>query len=97
MDKSNQKFIVRCDRSGVFYGEIASRNGREVEMANARQLWYWDGAASLMQLASEGVMNPRNCKFTVEVESLQVLDAIEIIPCTDKAIDSIDSVKVWKI
>lgn len=97
MDKLNQKFIVRCDRSGVFYGEIASRNGREVEMTNVRQIWYWDGAATLMQLASEGTKKPNNCKFTVEVESLQVLDAIEIIPCTDKAIDSIDSVKVWKI
>lgn len=97
MDKLNQKFIVRCDRSGVFYGEIASRNGREVEMTNVRQIWYWNGAATLMQLASEGTKKPNNCKFTVEVESLQVLDAIEIIPCTDKAIDSIDSVKVWKI
>ena len=95
--KLNQKFIVRCDRSGVFYGEIASRNGREVEMTNVRQIWYWDGAATLMQLASEGTKKPNNCKFTVEVESLLVLDAIEIIPCTDKAIDSIDSVKVWKI
>ena len=66
-------------------------------MTNARQLWYWNGAATLMQLASEGTKNPRECRFTVEVESLQVLDAIEIIPCTDKAIDSIDSVKVWKI
>lgn len=92
-----QKFIVRCDRAGVFYGNIKSRNGREVEMTNVRQLWYWDGAATLMQLASEGTKKPRDCKFTVEVESLQVLDAIEIIPCTDKAIDSIDSVKVWKI
>lgn len=97
MNKLNQKFVVRCDRSGVFYGEIASRNGREVEMTNVRQIWYWDGAATLMQLASEGAKHPRECKFTVEVESLQVLDAIEIIPCTDKAIDSIDSVEVWKI
>lgn len=97
MDKSKQKFIVRCDRSGAFYGNIESRDGREVTMANVRQLWYWDGAASLMQLAQEGTKNPRGCKFTVEVESLQVLDAIEIIPCTDKAIDSIDSVKVWEI
>lgn len=92
-----QKFIVRCDRAGVFYGEIASRNGREVEMTNVRQLWYWDGAAALMQLAQEGTKAPRNCKFTVEVESLQVLDAIEIIPCTEKAIESIDAVAVWKI
>ena len=30
---SNQKFIVRCSRAGVFYGEIVSRNGQEVEMS----------------------------------------------------------------
>lgn len=92
-----KKFIVRCDRAGVFYSKIASRNGREVEMTNVRQPWYWDGAAALMQLAQEGTKAPRNCKFTVEVESLQVLDAIEIIPCTEKAIESIDAVAVWKI
>lgn len=95
--EKKQKLIVRCDRAGVFYGEIASRNGREVEMTNVRQLWYWDGAAALMQLAHEGTKAPRDCKFTFEVESLQVLDAIEIIPCTEKAIESIDAVAVWKI
>ena len=66
-------------------------------MANVRQIWYWDGAAALMQLATEGTKKPRNCKFTVKVDSLLVLDAIEIIPCTEQAIKSIESVKVWKI
>lgn len=66
-------------------------------MANVRQIWYWDGAAALMQLATEGTKKPRNCKFTVEVESLMVLEAIEIIPCTEQAIKSIESVEAWKI
>lgn len=66
-------------------------------MANVRQIWYWDGAAALMQLATEGTKKPRNCKFTVEVESLIVLEAIEIIPCTEQAIESIESVEAWKI
>lgn len=30
MEKQKQKFIVRCDRAGVFYGEIEERNGKEV-------------------------------------------------------------------
>lgn len=81
----------------MFYGEIVSRNGQEVEMANVRQIWYWDGAAALMQLATEGTKKPRNCKFTVEVDSLLVLEAIEIIPCTEQAIESIESVEAWKI
>lgn len=66
-------------------------------MANVRQIWYWDGAAALMQLATEGTKKPRNCKFTVKVDSLLVLGAIEIIPCTEQAIESIESVEAWKI
>ena len=92
----SKKYIVRCDRSGVFYGEIESRNGQEVTMRNARCLWYWDGAASLLQLAKEGTTASRNCKFTVYVDELTVVDAIEVLPCTDKAITSIEGVSEWR-
>lgn len=91
-----QKFIVRCDRAGAFYGEIEERNGREVKMRNVRCLWYWDGAATLLQLAAEGTTKPESCKFTMTIDSLEVLDAIEIIPCTAEAIKSIEGVKEWK-
>lgn len=93
----NQKYIVRCDRSGVFYGEIEKRDGQDVTMKNARCLWRWYGAASLMQMALEGVKQPEDCKFTVTVDSLEVLDAIEIIPCTDAAVKSIEAVGPWKV
>lgn len=91
-----KKFVVRCNRAGVFYGEIKSLNGQEVEMVNVRNIWRWSGAASIMQLASEGVSRPRDCKFSVEVESLVLLEAIQIIPCTEEAMNSIDAVPVWK-
>lgn len=89
------KYIIRGDRSGVFYGEIAERNGQEVTIRNCRRLWYWDGAASLSQLAKDGTRRPKNCKFTVTVDELVVLDAIELIPCTEDAERSIDGVSVW--
>lgn len=92
-----QKYIIRGDRSGVFYGEIARRDGREVEIRNCRRLWFWSGAASLSQLAAEGVKNPDNCNFTVTVDELTILDAIELIPCTEAACASIDGVKVWRV
>lgn len=92
----NTYYIVRCDRSGVFAGNIVERNGQEVTMSDARCLWYWYGAASLMQLAKDGTSKPRECKFTVSVESLVVLDAIEILPCTETAEKSIRSVKEWR-
>jgi hypothetical protein len=91
-----EKYIIRGDRSGVFYGEIAERNGREVTIKDCRRLWYWSGAASLSQMALEGVKNPRDCKFTVTVPELVVLDAIELIACSDVASKSIEGVPVWK-
>lgn len=91
-----KKVIVRGDRSGVFFGTLVRKEGREVELTNCRRLWYWDGAASISQLAVDGTTKPDNCKFTIAVDSIVILDAIEIVPCTDKAIMSIESVAVWK-
>lgn len=96
-DLIGKKVIVRCNRAGVFFGELAQRDGQEVELKNARRLWYWDGAASISQIAAEGVKKPGECKFTMPVESIVLLEAIEIIPCTVEAVDNIEAVKVWKI
>ena len=91
-----KKVIIRGDRSGVEYGTLVEYEGSEVTLHNARRIWFWDGAATLSQLAKDGTKNPENCKFTVYVDSITILDAVEIIPCTDKAIKSIEGVKEWK-
>lgn len=91
-----KKVIVRGESSGVFFGTLEERNGREVTLSNCRRAWYWEGAASISQLAVDGTSNPEACLFTVVVPEIVILDAIEVIPCTDKAIKSIDSVQVWK-
>lgn len=93
----NQKYIIRCDRAGVFYGEIAERRGSKADLVNARCLWYWAGAASLLQLATEGTKTPHSCQFTVTVPSMTVLGVIEVIPCNKEAIKSIDGVPEWKV
>lgn len=92
----NRNYIIRADRAGVFFGKIKERNGSEVTMTDVRRLWFWDGAASLSQLATEGVKAPRNCKFTVYVPEMTILGVIEIIPCSTIAEDSIKGVSVWK-
>lgn len=91
-----KKVIVRGDRSGVFFGTLAERNGREVKLKNCRRIWYWAGAASISQLAAEGTRCPNQCKFTMYVDEIEILDAIEIIPCSAKSIKSIEGVEIWK-
>ena len=92
----SEYYIVRGDRSGVFFGKIAERKGYEVRMQKARKLWYWDGACAVEQLAFDGVKKPDNCRFTVTVEEMTVTDAIQIIPCTEKAEKNLSEVQEWK-
>ncbi len=91
-----KKVIVRGDRSGVFFGTLAEKEGTEVKLNNCRRIWYWDGAASISQLAVDGTTRPTNCKFTVTVDEIIITDAIEIIACTEKAADKIEKVAEWK-
>ncbi len=88
--------MVRTYSAGVFLGTLKSREGKEVVLTDARRMWYWDGAASLSQLATEGTSKPKTCKFPVAVSEVLLTEAIEIIPATEAAIASIAAVKVWK-
>lgn len=87
--------ICRTYSAGVFAGFLESRNGQEVVLREARRLWYWAGAASLSQLAEEGVKKPDECKFPCEVDRVELLQAIEILDVTEVARLSINSVPIW--
>lgn len=94
---NNQFCIIRSANAGVFFARVAEHNGGEAVLKDCRRLWYWDGAASLSQLAQEGVKYPQNCKFTVIVPEMTVLNVIEVIPCSEAAVENIQAVPVWKI
>ena len=89
--------IVRGDRSGVFAGTLVNQEGRTVVLKNVRRLWRWQGATECLQIAMEGVKQPKNCRFTLVAESITLLDAIEIIPTTSEAEANIKAVPVWKM
>lgn len=88
--------IARTYSAGVFAGYLESREGREVVMRDARRLWYWDGAATLSQLAMEGTKAPDKCKFPCAVDKVVLLEVIEILECTEVAKNSIMGVPVWE-
>jgi hypothetical protein len=88
--------VVRTYSAGVFAGYIVSRKGQEVVMKDARRLWYWKGAASLSQLANDGVKCPDECKFPKAVSRIELLQAVEILDVTKKAQKIIEDVPEWK-
>lgn len=88
--------LVRTYSAGVFVGILKSQKGQVVVLQKARRLWFWSGAATLSQLAMEGVKKPKECKFPCEVDQIILTEAIEIISVTDEAKASIADVPVWK-
>ena len=88
--------VVRTYSAGVHAGFLKKRDGKVVELLQSRRIWQWDGAASLSQLALEGVKAPDRCKFSVVVDSIILTEAIEIIPTTAAAQKNINEVPVWK-
>ncbi|MCA9358545.1 hypothetical protein KC902_04780 [Candidatus Kaiserbacteria bacterium] len=88
--------IVRTYSAGVHAGYLKERNGREVALVNSRRLYYWDGAFTLSTVATKGVSKPKNCKFPNEVPEILLLEAVEVIPCSEEARLSIKNVPAWK-
>ena len=90
-----KKVLVRGVESGVYFGTLEERNGREVKMKDVRNLWRWSGANTLLDLAENGTKRPCDCRFSNKVDSIILTDICELVPCSDKAIKNIEGVAEW--
>jgi hypothetical protein len=88
-----KKCIIRTYSAGVWFGIVEQKSGNEVIVTNARRMWQWWAAESisLSGVAIYGI-NQKESKIAPAVESVW-LEAIELIPCTDAAIQSIETAK----
>ena len=93
--KKTKKYIVRCHLAGVFYGEVVKHDKDEITMRNVRKIWYWEGACAVEELAANGTTRPENCKFTVKIDEMIIANPVQIIPCTEKAVASLEKAHEW--
>ena len=95
--KALRYVIIRAKEAGCFFGVLDSRPSEtSAVITQARRLWYWSGAASLSQMAMEGVSNPSACKFPPVVDRQEIIGVIEVLDCTERAIASIQGVAPWR-
>ena len=91
-----KKVIIRTYSAGVFFGELVEKTKDEVILKNARRLYFWkttDGGLSLSEVALTGLhKDSKVCAPT----NLHWMQAIEIIPCTNESINSIESQNDFK-
>lgn len=87
---SGMKVIVRTFSAGVWFGKLVEKSGNEVIIEDARRLWRWQAAESisLSAVAVHGIDASRS-QIAPKVEQIW-LEAIEIIPCTDKSLQTIE-------
>jgi hypothetical protein len=69
--------VVRTYSAGVHVGELVSREGKEVTLANARRIWSWTGANTLHEIAKHGVGDMS--KVSETLGTVLVTEAIEVL------------------
>ena len=87
--------MVRTYSAGVFAGTVKARDGEEITLTDARRIWYWKGAASLSQLATDVPSKPKGCKCPSPLTAVLLRGLIGIIPIADAAAAQIAKVPEW--
>ena len=84
--------IVRCYSAGVHAGELVSQDGDIVILKNSRRLWQWKAkeGVALSGVAVNG-LSASGSKVDVELPEIMLTGAIETIPTSEKARESIAS------
>lgn len=83
--------IARCYSAGVHAGEVVSVDGETVVLKNSRRLWSWkanDGVA-LSGVAQAGLTAEKS-KLDLMNPIIYLTGVCELIPCSDKAKESIN-------
>ena len=85
-----EKVIVRTYSAGVWFGVLEEKDGEEVVIKNGRRMWRWWAAESisLSSVSIHGIKREKS-KICRAVDNVWI-KAIEIIPCSAKAIESIE-------
>ena len=80
--KLGPEVLIRTYSAGVHIGTILSRTGTEVELLNARRLWFWKGAFTLNAVVTKGV-NRAESRISAVVPHILLTEAVEILPIAE--------------
>ncbi len=93
--------LIRSYGSGVHFGLLSEKRdapqGLEVTLLQSRRIHKWVGAASLSQLAVDGIGNKSESRVAVELPYITISNVIEIIPLSTKSLDNLKNSPVWEV
>ena len=86
--------VIRTYSAGVHVGTVKSVNGTEVILEDSRRIWNWKGAFTLSEMSQKGISEGR---IAVSLPLLALTEAIEIIPCSEKAEKQLKAIKNYEV
>ena len=90
--------IIRSRDSGVHFGELVSVNARHVVLNKSRRMHRWWSAkeSTLTAVAKYGLnLSKDSLNIQSEIEGQEILDACEILPCSQECIESFSKVEPY--
>ena len=90
-----KKVLIRGCECGVYFGTLTALDGDTAELTNVRNIWRWEGANNLFEVANKGIA-PEKSRVTETVESAVFTGVCEIVPCTEKAIKNLEGMQAWE-
>lgn len=101
MNKTTKQYVIcRCRDAGVHAGYLGAEKGGRLTLTKSRRIWYWDGAASLSELAVYGP-NPSKaakCRIGAKIArtDLRSSDVCEIIYCQPEGAKWLQGASEWR-
>lgn len=90
-----KKVLIRGYECGVYFGTLANIDGEIVELTNVKNIWSWEGANNLFEVANKGI-DAEKSRVTESVESAVFTGICEIVPCKEKAIKNLEGIQAWE-
>lgn len=88
--------VVRDNRAGVHVGVLRSCDlaAKVAVLADARKVWYWEGAASCHGIAAKGLCH-KGSKVAPPVSLVASTDVVEIVLCSTQGALSVMTCPEW--
>lgn len=90
--------IIRSRDSGCHFGVLDSVNGRHVVLNKSRRMYRWwaKKEMTLTAVAKFGLNTSKSeLRIQSEIDGQEILDACEILPCSDECVESFKLVEPY--
>ena len=91
--------LIRSYDSGVHFGLLKQEQhtpaGIIVDLLQSRRVHYWDGAASLSQLAVDGIGKPNSSRIAKTLPFIRIGRVCEIIPLSNELFNNLQNLPEW--